>query len=267
MDFSKVKLVVTDMDGTLLDSKHQVSALFFRIFSMLKKNNIHFIAASGRQHHSIASKLAPIKNDITIIAENGGYGKQGDKELFLFDLPILKIHKTIEVLRTLNTPNIVLCGLKSAYVESTDPEFLNTFSQFYSNYKIVDDLTKIENDSFIKIAVYDTECSEQNILPTVSHLSEELQIIVSGKNWLDISHHDANKGTALKIVQDTLSISKEETMVFGDYNNDLKMLELAHFSYAMENAHPNVKKVANFETKSNDENGVEYILKQVIASN
>ncbi len=68
------------------------------------------------------------------------------------------------------------------------------------------------------------------------------------------------------MLQNQLNILKEETMVFGDYNNDLKMLELADFSFAMENAHPNVKNVANYQTKSNDEQGVEFILEQVIKS-
>ena len=53
-------------------------------------------------------------------------------------------------------------------------------------------------------------------------------------------------------------------MVFGDYNNDIEMLELAHFSYAMQNAHPNIIKAANYSTKTNNENGVEYILEKLI---
>jgi len=55
-------------------------------------------------------------------------------------------------------------------------------------------------------------------------------------------------------------------MVFGDYNNDLGMLELAEFSFAMKNAHPNVKEIANYETKSNAEEGVEFILDKLISS-
>ena len=88
MDFSKVKLVVTDMDGTLLNSKSEVSDRFFKVFNQLKKKNIHFIAASGRQHESIVDRLAAIKYDITIVAENGGFAKQGDTELFSTTLPI-----------------------------------------------------------------------------------------------------------------------------------------------------------------------------------
>lgn len=53
-------------------------------------------------------------------------------------------------------------------------------------------------------------------------------------------------------------------MVFGDYNNDLEMLALSDYGFAMANAHPNVKKVAKYSTLSNDDNGVEHILKMLV---
>lgn len=264
MDFSKVRLIVTDMDGTLLNSKSEVSDRFFKIFNQLKKHQIHFIAASGRQYHSIIDKLGSIKNDITIIAENGGIVKQGDSELFLTNLSFENCIKSIELLRTISNTNIVLCGKKAAYIETNDERFIAMFSQYYATYKIVEDLTKVTDDDFLKIAAYHFECSETHIYPVVKHFEKEMQVIVSGEHWLDISHNNANKGFALNILQNKLGITKEETMVFGDYNNDLKMLELGYFSFAMENAHPNVKKIAKFQTKNNNEFGVEIVLEQLI---
>ena len=77
MDLSRVKLVVSDMDGTLLNEKNEVSTRFFEQFKELQKRNIHFAAASGRQYQSILSKLDCIKNDISIIGENGGWRESG----------------------------------------------------------------------------------------------------------------------------------------------------------------------------------------------
>jgi len=266
MDYSKVKLVVTDMDGTLLNSNHEVSFKFFTLFNELKKNSIHFIAASGRQYYSIVDKLDQIKDDITIIAENGAFAMQGKNELFTSGLSLDQVLKTVQLLRTIKNTHIVLCGKKVAYIETKDEKFVSMFQQYYAKYKIVDDLTKLTDDVFFKIAAYHFDCSETHILPNIKQLEDKMQVIISGQNWLDISHNNANKGFALNLLQKRLNISKEETMVFGDYNNDLKMLELADFSYAMENAHPNVKKTANYLTKSNDEEGVEHVLEQVITS-
>ena len=266
MTLSEVKLVVSDMDGTLLNTKGEVSEIFLNQFNELKKHNIHFVAASGRQYQSIVHKLDTIKNDISIIAENGGVMQYRKKTRVLLQLSSEDILKSVEILRRVKDCYIVLCGRQSAYIETKDPNFISKFNEYYKSYEVVDDLTKVEHDDFLKIAVYHFESSEKQVLPYIKDITNHLQVTVSGQNWLDISHKKANKGYALNMLQKELGLEMKETMVFGDYNNDLQMLELAHFSYAMENAHPNVKKIANFETKSNNDQGVEFILQQLINS-
>ena len=266
MNLSEVKLVVSDMDGTLLNNNSEVSARFFKQFETLQKLGIHFVAASGRQYQSIVHKLEPIKNDISIIAENGGLMQHNNETNVLLKLTSEDVLKSIKTLRERQDCYIVLCGRKSAYIETNDADFISKFSEYYTAYKIVDDLTKVTDDDFMKIAVYHFESSEACVLPHISEIEKDYQVTVSGQNWLDISHKDANKGYALSMLQKDMGIGKNETMVFGDYNNDLQMLELAHFSYAMKNAHPNVKQVANFETTSNMEQGVETVLEALIDS-
>ena len=266
MDFSGVRLVVSDMDGTLLNEKGEISSRFFNQFEELKKRNIHFVAASGRQYQSILEKLGPIKDDISIIAENGSLMKYQNKEHILFKLSKDEVDNAISILRNIEGCFIVLCGRKSAYIETHNQDFISKFSQYYKEYVIVDDLTKVVDDDFLKIAVYHFQSSEVFVLPFLKNLSEELKIVVSGQNWLDISHPHVDKSYALKLVQEGMRISKKETMVFGDYNNDLNMLKLGDFSFAMKNAHQDVKKIAQFETKSNDEDGVGEILEQLLVN-
>lgn len=263
MDLSQVKMVVTDMDGTLLNSKHEVSDRFFELFEELKKRNILFVAASGRQYNSIVDKLHSIKDDILVIAENGGYVVQQEKELLA--TPLGKDNRTL-ILQTLqNVPNIhpVLCGKRSAYLTDHSEVFIDLLRQYYSDFEIVEDLNQV-NTEILKIAIYHYESSEQFIYPSVKHLEGDLKVKVSGANWVDISSPNANKGFALELMQERFGISSEETMVFGDYNNDLEMLGKAKYSFAMENAHPNVMKVANYQTTSNDNFGVERILEQLL---
>lgn len=264
MDYSKVKLVAVDMDGTLLNSRNEVSDRFLEVYQGLQKKSIHLVVASGRQYQSIVDKLYFIKNEITIIAENGGVVKQVNKDPVLIHLSQKTISDTLKLLRKLKGTYIVFCGEKSAYVESAEPRFTTVLNQYFPKHTIVSDLSEVSNDKILKISAYHFDSSETNIYPAVMHLERDLQVTVSAQHWLDISHANANKGHALNIVQSNLKITKEETMAFGDYNNDLKMLERAYFSFAMENAHPNVKKTARFQTKSNNEQGVEFILSQLI---
>ena len=265
MDLSGVKLVVTEMDGTLLNSKGEVSQLFFEQFQELKENSIHFCAASGRQHNSIAAKLDAIKEDIYIIAENGGVTKKGDLVLASHFLAKEQVLRLIPTLRKINRSNIVLCGDNCAFIESKDEQFIDLFQEYYHSFEQVEDLMLIaQSFPIFKIAVYHFDSSEDFVYPEIQHLKEDVLLKISGQHLLDISAKHANKGNALKEVQEILTISKEETLVIGDYHNDIEMMEQAEFSFAMENAHQDIKTIAKYQTKSNNNYGVETVLERVL---
>jgi Cof subfamily protein (haloacid dehalogenase superfamily) len=267
IDFSKVKLVVSDMDGTLLNSKGKVSPQFFNLFKELQKRNIYFCAASGRQHNSIVDKLAAIKNDIHVIAENGAIAKKDEEILLLTSLASEKITSIIPILRSIKDANLVLCSQNSAFIESKDERFISLFQEYYHSFQVVDDLMEVAKTTpVLKIAIYHFDSSEAFIYPVIKHLKNDYLLKISGQNWLDISDEKANKGNALREVQKLLNITKEETMVFGDYHNDIEMMQEADFSFAMKNAHKDIKELANYETESNDNFGVETILEKLIAS-
>lgn len=264
MKLSSVKMIVTDMDGTLLNSKSEVSDQFFELFNALKKHKVRFVAASGRQYSSMYEKLEKIQNEISIVAENGGFIKHGTQELGSILLSRDKVNSLIPPLREIDGLYTVLCGKESAYIENSDPKFTNILGEYYTHFNIVEDLHSVDYDEFFKVAVYHFDGSENHVYPHLRHFEDQLQVKVSGANWIDISDPKAHKGNALKILQKKFGISSSETMVFGDFNNDLEMLQEGYFSYAMANAHANVKATARFSTRSNDDNGVEHILQQVL---
>lgn len=265
MELSNIKMIVSDMDGTLLNSKEEVSHLFLEQCDELQKLGIHFVAASGRQYHSIAHKLKPIKDKITIVGENGGVIKREKNTLLLQILDSQKVVEIIPALRNIKDTLIILCGENKAFIESEDQKFIELFREYYGSYDIVKDLTKIPHQTpILKIALYHPKSSEQFIYPKIQQFENNFLLKISGKNWLDLSDPNSNKGTAIQFLQKRMSISPEETMVFGDYLNDLEMLHAAYFSYAMKNAHKDVKKAARYVTASNDDFGVEKVISQVI---
>ena len=264
MDLSNIRLVATDMDGTLLNTRGQVSDHFFQIFKELKSQGIIFVAASGRQYYSIIDKLHPIQNEIYVIAENGALMMHKGKELATVAIQREMYLKLLERARLLNDSQIILCGRKKGYIEDYGEAFIEMFKEYYSKYEIVDDLTKITDDQYLKIAICNQKGSEAYLYPAFKDLETDLKVKISGDIWLDLSHANANKGYALQMLQKQLGISKDETLVFGDYNNDIEMMDSASYSFAMQNAHPNLKAVAKYTTKSNNEGGVEHILSQLI---
>jgi len=263
MELSKVRLVVTDMDGTLLNSKHEVSARFFEVYYKLRDKGVLFVAASGRQYNNIVSKLVPIKDDLIFIAENGGFVMKGEEEWLATPLDGQLKNSILEIIK--GNPDIypVLCTKHMAYIRKDHTQFVSLLQEYYENFEYLDNLIDYE-DEVMKIAVFHAQDSEKYIYPLVRDFEDELKVKVSGQQWVDLSHKDAHKGHALREVQARLNISPAETMVFGDYNNDLEMMGEASFSYAMANAHPNVKAAARYETASNDDFGVELVLEKLL---
>ena len=253
------------MDGTLLNSHHKVSQQFFELYPLLKEKGVQFAAASGRQFDSITDKLRPIADEITIIAENGGFAVHNGVEIVSTPLPYDQKDIILNELKTVKDAQAVLCGKFSAYLLPNSKPFLDHLQEYYTQFNILDDLHAYEGE-VMKIAVYHHQGSEEHIYPYVKHLEGDLKVKVSGEFWVDLSHPDANKGHALELIQRELGIGRQETLVFGDYNNDLEMLALADHSYAMANAHPNVLKAANFTTLSNDQFGVEIVLEELLRS-
>lgn len=264
MDLSKIKMVVTDMDGTLLNSNHEVSPRFFELFQTLKSKGILFVAASGRQYNSIIDKLKPIKKDIIVVAENGGFVMKQGKELLSTPLPAHYVAKTLGILNRKEDIHPVLCGKNTAYLSPKSDAFVEKLKEYYSEFELVEQLETVTSE-IIKVAMYHFKNSELYIYPQVKQLEGELQVKISGNNWVDISSANANKGFALQYLMDRHKLSSNEVLVFGDYNNDLEMLALSNFSFAMENAHPNVKKTALYETESNDDFGVELVLEELLS--
>lgn len=263
MDVSQIKMVVTDLDGTLLNSNHEVSPRFLKLFKELRKKNILFVAASGRYYSSMADKLEAIKDDSIIISSNGALVQHRDTVLLTTPLHTSEVHRVLEIVEPLESVYPILSSHTNAFVQNDPDEFLATFREHYPSFSMVENLKAVEAE-VLAISLYHCKSSEEYIYPAVQHLEEHMKVKVSGARWADISHNNAHKGYALKKVMDQHQIAAHELMVFGDYHNDLEMLQLSDFSFAMANAHPHVKKVAKYETKSNNEFGVETVLEQLL---
>ena len=255
------------MDGTLLNSKGEVNPIFFELHEKLKQKNILFCAASGRQYDSIINKFSSIQNDIYVIAENGSNVQHQNQKLLQNTVDVKTATSAINILRNIENTFIVLCTENGAYIETSNETFVQLFKEYYNNYHIVDSIDDVVSKVGIyKIASYHETSSETHIFPFLKEVEKDALLKVSGKHWLDISDYQSNKGNALQFLQRELNISKDETLVIGDYLNDLELFENASVGFAVKNAHPKIKEIAQYETESNDNLGVERVLKAVLDS-
>lgn len=259
-----IKLIASDMDGTLLDDDGKINDEFFHILEKLIDMDIKFAPASGRQYGTLYNDFGDFKDKLVYIAENGTLVQYKGKELYSNPLKNEYVAEIIEDAKHLPYVCLVLCSKDCAYINNNKKELLDEVKKYYLNYTIIDNFSQVK-DPILKVAILDLKGSkkvyEKYFYPK---WKDRLQVVISGEFWLDLYNKDASKGNALKLIQEKFGIKKDETMVFGDYFNDVEMLKNAHFSYAMENAPDGVKSHANFIAKSNRDNGVIEAIREVV---
>lgn len=258
-----IKIIFSDMDGTLLDEHGQLPPDFDEVMGELKRRGVIFAPTSGRQYFALIEQMEKYQDDFMFLAENGSFSVYKGEEIC--SSPMQQAHIDQVIAAADATPEIypVLCGKKSSYVREEWEPYIDNARQFFTHSIFVKDFSEID-DEFIKIAICDCVRgdAEHNIMPVINKFSPELQVCLSGDYWVDILNPGTNKGWAIGQVQKKFGFKPEECAAFGDYMNDFEMMQAVYYSYAMDNAYPEIKKVARFTTKSNAEYGVMYQIKE-----
>lgn len=260
-----IKLIVSDMDGSLLTSKGELPPNFFDVLEKLHKKGIRFVVASGRSYFTLYENFAPKSDSIDYIADNGTCVVENGEITYKNVLCKSYVDKIIKACDDIEGLHIILCGSKGAYIKKDTGIFLEEINRYYKYRTIVDDLTEV-SDEILKIGIYDVIGAQENSYKILSEkFSDSLAVVVSGSNWTDVMNKDANKGVALARIQQRHNISKDETMAFGDYYNDVEMLMNAKYSFVMSNSVSDMKRFGNFVAENNDKYGViksieEYVL-------
>lgn len=264
-----IKIVFCDMDGTLLDENGQMPPMFDEVIAELKAHNVIFAPSSGRQYSALLKQMGKYIDDFLFLAENGTFVAQHDKELFSNTLKREDIMRVLDAAEQIPGAYPVVCGKRLAFITKQWGPYLEGMDQYFTQSKIVEDLhAAVENEEVIKIAISDAERghAEKNIYPQLQEaVADPLQVVLSSNYWVDIMNPGVNKGVAVKRVQQMLGLKPEECAAFGDYLNDREMLEAVGYGYAMENAHPDVKKIAKYTAPPNTEYGVMTRLREMMA--
>ncbi|GAA2487154.1 Cof-type HAD-IIB family hydrolase [Streptomyces longisporus] len=254
-----IRLVVTDMDGTLLDDAKRIPPGLWETLAELRRRGVLFSPASGRQYATLAREFAEVAEGMVFIAENGTYVVRDGVEFSSDPLEPGVAARVVQAVRQLVAEGVdvgaVVCGKRSAYVERGDEAFLAEVRKYYVEHRVVEDATALDDD-VIKVALFDFGSAAHTTAPALESFSATNQVVVSGEHWVDVMNRTANKGAALRRLQRELGITPAQTMVFGDYLNDLEMLDAAEWSFAMANAHPDVIARARHLAPSNNDNGV-----------
>lgn len=266
MGNNNIKLVVTDIDGTLGPANtDRINEEYYDVIRKLQEKGILFGGASGRSYYALSHLFASVKDDMVFLSDNGARGVYKGKELFSVPMKISECRELVRDVRKLSDCQSVWQSCEKTYFEKGDEEVYHIMKD-YMHYDcvMVDDLLTLTIPS-IKYTIYHPEDAESAIRGEFQEKwSKTHQLVCAGNNYMDAMDLHANKGTGLKKIQDYLGITREETMAFGDNINDIEMLENAAASYAVGDAREEVKNAARNVAPPMKEDGVLQVLKTLL---
>lgn len=287
------KLITVDLDGTLLNKYGEVTEYSKNIIKRLTEQGVLVVLASGRISESVLTIAKEIGANKYYISGNGSVLYDMQKEEIIYEKYLSK-EKVLEL--------VELCEKNSIYYNiytesSVIAKSLNYNVAFYnyentkksSNKKteinIVDDVYKYVKDlntnKFLKMTICDENKivfssilrkikNIQNIdVLEVSHMSKK-KIKMGTKEisveyfYTEITSKNVDKWYAIEEIMKKEKINKDEVISFGDNNNDILMIKNAGLGIAMGHSNEEVKKVAKFVTKTNDQDGVADALKNIM---
>ena len=256
-----IKMIASDLDGTLLNGKKEFPPHFNGIVKQLSDRGILFVAASGRGKKSLKQILGDVS--VPMVADNGAtaYNVQGDR-IFTGDFSYEKAKLILDVADQVPYMTPTIISAEDVYLNEDTSDEVKDFmvSYFRGMITIVPDIRKIfEREPVVKMSINTGPdgSNEDQGLALMKTVSDYFGATLSGDGWLDVQRGDVNKGKSLLAMADHYGITADEIMVFGDYLNDLEFLQTTVNSYAMKNAHPKIKEICNHITEySNEDFGV-----------
>ncbi|HGN1705846.1 TPA: sugar-phosphatase [Providencia rettgeri] len=268
-----IKLVAIDLDGTLLNSQHQISSTVKDAIKRAQQKGIHIILASGRPFSGIAPYLKELGLDTAnnyCISNNGSVIHQtNDGSHLVENLLDFDDYQYFEELAR----NV------GVHMHALADNCMFTANRHISHYTVKDayltntpliycPVNEMDNTlAFTKFMMIDhPEKLDIGISYIPENAFENYSLTRTSPYFLEISNRTSSKGAALQSICEKLGITPDKVMSIGDQNNDIQMLQYASVSVAMGNAIESIRQMAKFVTNTNEEDGVAVAINKFINS-
>ena len=239
-----IKVIATDMDGTLLDARGQLNLpRLEKILDQLDQRGIRFVIATGNEIHRMRQLLEHLVDRVVLVVANGARIFENNELIQAQTWDDAIVDKALAHFKGRACQDqFVVTGMKGGFVKEgtifTDLESFMTpemIEKFYQRMHFVDELT---SDLF----------------------DGRVRAVSSGYGCIDILQAGIHKAWGLEELLKRWDLTSQQIMAFGDSENDVEMLEMAGIAYAMENADDKAKAVATAQAPANSQGGVYQIL-------
>lgn len=263
-----IKLVAIDIDGTLVNNNREITPEVFEAIQKAKSAGVKIVIATGRPLlgvKNILESLNLLDAGDYVITYNGALVQvTATGEAFIDEPLTYDDYLDIEMeSRRLDTP-LHSITMSTIYTHNRNISKYSINEAYITGlplkYRTAEEMSKHE---IIKMMYIDEpEKLDATIAKLPQRFRERYTIVKSTPFYLEILNKNASKGLAVQHLAEKLGISHEETMAIGDEENDRSMLEAVGNPVVMANGNPELKKIAKYITKSNEESGVAHAINE-----
>lgn len=261
-----VKLIASDMDGTLLDENGQVPPETFDLILALRERGVRFVASSGRRYDRLCDFFSPVKDRMDFVASNGAQvfadGVQIDREVYSH-LAIRRLAKTVAMFPNMH---LALFDRTKSYLLDDEDKFVREVDKDLPNVERIYELPSPQV-SIIKASIF---CDDGNVMDNAYVLQRELgglfTFAPSGSSYIDAMQPGISKASGIAQVMEYHGIDVSEVMAFGDAMNDYEIIRFVGTGCAMANGRPALRAVADRVIGSNVEHAVQSEMRRVLES-
>lgn len=261
-----IRLIASDMDGTLLDEHSEVPPETYDLILALREKGVHFAASSGRRFDRLCQFFAPVRDKMDFVAANGAQvyvdGELVDREVFSH-LGIRRLAKTVGKFESLH---MALFDDEKSFLLDDEDKFVREIDKDLPNAERIWYLPG-PDVSILKISIY---CEDGHVMDYAYALSRELGdeflFAPSGTHWIDALQRGVNKATGIEQVMAHHGITRDEVMAFCDSMNDYEIIRFVGTGCAMANGRPALKAVANRVIGYNYDQAVQGEMRKLLES-
>ncbi|MGL5123594.1 MAG: Cof-type HAD-IIB family hydrolase [Fusobacteriaceae bacterium] len=261
----EIKVIATDIDGTLVNSAKEISKETKEYLNLFVKKGGKVILSTGRTYFSAKKIVENLNIYDIVVAYNGAMIVNSKNDEILYHLPLDGeiIKELINISRKYNI-HLNLYQNDKWFVENLKNIYSIEYSKNCGKDAIEKNFDNFETYEMTK-ALYIGEPSDLKKieLEIKKRLGKKVHITYSKPTFLEVLNKDVNKGEGLKKVLLHYNISEKNAISFGDELNDLEMLQLTKYGVVMGNANPELKKMLIHETFTNEEDGLIKFIKEI----
>jgi Cof subfamily protein (haloacid dehalogenase superfamily) len=257
MSVNPIRLMLADVDGTLVTPEKRLTARAIAAVAALRSAGIRFAVTSGRPPRGMGMLIEPLQLETPIAAFNGGVIVKPDMAVIEQRVvPENLVTAIVGLMHSFKLEVWVYCGTDWYVPDPDGAHVAREAATVQFKPKVMRDIGQLTRGVLKIVGVSDDhQAVAQAAAEAHDRFGDHVAASASQPYYLDVTHPDANKGSVAKYLACQYQIPAEAIATIGDMPNDVLMFAHSGLSIAMGNADPQVKRAARRITAANDDEG------------